>query len=134
MARRLASALGIAAALALAGGAARAADPVPALLELVPLPPPDAEGRLAVDVVLRPLYATQAEVAIAAPPGLRFASGASTLRVRLVPGEPERRERVWLPLAGAGDPALAVVVHLLEEDGTRWQTLERRLHLGAQAP
>jgi hypothetical protein len=122
-------------ALASATSAAEpAAHLVPALLELAPLPPPDAEGRLAVDVVLRPLYATQAELSIVEPHGLRFESGASTLRVRLVPGEPERRERVWLPLAGAGDPALAVVVHLVEDDGTRWQTVERRLHLGEPAP
>jgi hypothetical protein len=117
---------------ALAGLApARAEPPVPTVLELVPRPPPDAAGRLAVDVVLHPLYATDARVAIVSPPGLRFASGEAALRRTLRPGEPAQRERVLLPLASLADP-LVVRIDLLTEDGEPWQSVERSLHLGAR--
>jgi hypothetical protein len=122
-------ALALALGAALAAAPARAETPVPSVLELVPLPPPDAEGRLAVELVLNPLQATAAVVTIVSPPGLRFASGERALRRTLVPGEPAQRERLLLPLVGAGDPALVLRIDLVEDDGRPWQTLERSLHL-----
>jgi hypothetical protein len=128
--RRVTLALGLLLAAAIAR--ADAVPPVPSVLDLVPQPPPDADGRLPVDLVLHPLQATDVILTIVAPKGLRFASGEAKLRRSLRPGEPDQRERVLLPLAGVGDPALVVRIDLIEDDGRPWQTLERRLHLEAR--